>query len=639
MISRLIKPASNLLNLTRNMGLKYVAFRFYYEALKRTPLMIFLFPVKLSDKQYLSLKEFRNEHNSFFIDKAFFAGQTQLQQSKKIKLSSDAQRIVDGEIPFFSSQWFPLSDWYLNPVNEYRFQNKHWSKLHELRYEQGDIKYVWEKSRFCFLHTLLRDNVHNGKDHSRFIFSLITDWIDKNPLNRGPNYICSQEISLRLLNWLFALYYYRNSEHLTESVFNYILTSIYWQAKHVQKNSSFARMAVRNNHAISEALCLYTVGTLFPSFPESKIWKITGKNRLEEECLFQFADDGSYIQNSHNYHRVAIQLYTFALAIARCNNDQFSEQVKNRLLKSVSFLSAMQDSCTGHLPNYGHNDGSLFFPLNSCSYRDYRPQLAALYASLTNSRLYQSGPWDEDLYWFRLPIKDQNPVLPIKDGIQSFEQGGYYVMRIKNTFAFIRCTSFTQRPAHADNLHLDIFTEGKNIIFDRGSFSYNAAEQILSQYLNSSVHNTVSLCDGEQMLKGPRFTWQNWTKKHGPVNTSITDTMLEFSGAISGFYHIISSGVMHKRIIRYHIIEKTWEVIDKVYNWNGSIRQNWNICDDFEASGFSIICKTENGSNVKGDIREGFYSDTYGVSKKIRQLIFKTDSDTLITLIKQDTIV
>ena len=36
----------------------------------------------------------------------------------------------------------------------------------------------------------------------------IEDWILKNPINKGPNYKCSQEITIRIFNWLFVLNYY-----------------------------------------------------------------------------------------------------------------------------------------------------------------------------------------------------------------------------------------------------------------------------------------------------------------------------------------------------------------------------------------------------------------------------------------------
>src|SRR5690606_39335330 len=54
------------------------------------------------------------------------------------------------------------------------------------------------------------------KDLSEFVFAEIESWIDANPINHGPNWRCSQEISLRVFNWCFALYYYQNAERSEE---------------------------------------------------------------------------------------------------------------------------------------------------------------------------------------------------------------------------------------------------------------------------------------------------------------------------------------------------------------------------------------------------------------------------------------
>ena len=40
----------------------------------------------------------------------------------------------------------------------------------------------------------------------------IDSWIKNNPINQGPNYLCSQEISIRLMNWIFAIYFYSESQ-------------------------------------------------------------------------------------------------------------------------------------------------------------------------------------------------------------------------------------------------------------------------------------------------------------------------------------------------------------------------------------------------------------------------------------------
>lgn len=150
------------------------------------------------------------------------------------------------------------------------------------------------KSRFSFLYDIIRYDQKTGKSHASFVFTQIIDWIHQNPLNCGPNYKCSQEISLRILNWVFALYYYRTDKALTEEVFDLLIRSIYGQMKHVRTNINFSRIAVRNNHAITETLTLYLIGLLFPQFPDAKEWKEKGKKWFEEEIKYQIAEDGTF---------------------------------------------------------------------------------------------------------------------------------------------------------------------------------------------------------------------------------------------------------------------------------------------------------------------------------------------------------
>ena len=81
-------------------------------------------------------------------------------------------------------------------------------------------------------------------------------------------------------------------------------------------NINFSRKTVRNNHAITEVLMLYLSGLLFPFFPETKTWKQKGKQWFEEEISYQIYEDGTFLQFSHNYHRVLIQLLTWAFYLS-----------------------------------------------------------------------------------------------------------------------------------------------------------------------------------------------------------------------------------------------------------------------------------------------------------------------------------
>ena len=281
--------------LLRNMGMKYFTFRIQYEIRRKGGMLKKVYPVSLENKKYLSLVEWRSHAMPFFFSNRDSVRST---NTDITLLSEKVNRMLCGEFCFFSSHWYNLGmdyDWMTNPDTNYKYDSKvHWT----------DIKYVWEKSRFSFLYDIIRYDQESGENHAAFVFSQIKDWIYKNPLNCGPNYKCSQEISLRVLNWVFALYYYKDSAELTEDIFKLIIQSVYGQMKHVRTNINFSRIAVRNNHAITETLALYLVGMLFPQFPEAKDWKKNGKRWFEEEIKYQVAEDGTYLQFSMNYHRV-----------------------------------------------------------------------------------------------------------------------------------------------------------------------------------------------------------------------------------------------------------------------------------------------------------------------------------------------
>lgn len=612
-----------IFQILKNMGLKYVLYRMWHEIKKKTGLLKFDFPTSYTIQNFVPLKDWRENAMPFFFFSREDLHDFTMEKEQKEKLKESFENIFNGQILFFNGKWFPLGhsyDWVTNPESGFRYsKNLHWTEIDDFNFNQGDIKYVWEKSRFCYLYTILRYDYHFKKDNSTFVFQEILSWIKSNPLNCGPNFVCSQEISIRMLNWIFCLYFYRYSDHVNEGIFQEILNSIYWQTKHVEKNINFSRIAVRNNHTITEALCLFTMGLLFPWFPEASKWKITGKNILEKEGLFQIYNDGSYIQHSFNYHRAIIQLYTWALNLGRVSGISFSNQLLERLKTSVNFLFQHQDEISGFLSNYGHNDGSIFFPLNNCDYRDYRPQINALYCILNKKSLYKNGAWQEDAFWFS-PQSYPLGCCPIKQITSSFSEGGYFVLRLPDRFSFIRCNKYSSRPAHADNLHLDIWYKGHNILRDCGSFKYNVEKNEALFFMGTKAHNTVTIDNQDQMQKGKRFIWYYWSEF---LNAKIKDNedYCRFTGSINAFKHI-RSGIIHKRTIRQFKKDPIWEIIDIVENYKGEFLQIWNIANNFDELGFKIISTGKKGDLLPENLTSGYYSPTYGIKENSRQINF-----------------
>ena len=240
-----IKKGRLALDFIQNMGWRYIAFRIKYLIEIKSGRLKAKFPTQPSFKTFISLTEWRNNTPHFFFQGKNIKGLTP--EPTQI-LKDNFEKIKSGKVQFFSHTWLDLGvdfNWITNPETNFKYDiAKHWSEIESLSKDSGDIKYVWEKARFSYVYHVIRYDFHYQDDQAEFVLSEIEDFITKNPLNQGPNYVCSQEISLRVLNWTFALYYYKDSEALTEERFKTILNSIYWQLHHVYNNINFSRIAV-----------------------------------------------------------------------------------------------------------------------------------------------------------------------------------------------------------------------------------------------------------------------------------------------------------------------------------------------------------------------------------------------------------
>lgn len=552
------------IQLYHNMGTRYVMYRVFHELEKNLGRLKRKHPAHLKFQKTISIDQWRQTKNAFIIDSK------QLLSFKKYPskiLKQKTEKILVGEFQYFNAKWIRIGknyDWVTNPSNGYRYDAKqHWSEIADLTAEAGDIKYVWEKSRFSYILTIIRYDYHFEQDLSEFVFEEIDSWIQANPINQGPNWRCSQEISLRIFNWCYALYYYQNAPALTEERWQKIQNVIYASLHHVYHHINFSRIAVRNNHAITETLFLALSNILFPYIPETQRWSKDGLKWLEQEIDYQIYDDGTFLQFSMNYHRVVVQLLSLGISVFEKNKRQFSDVVYQKAYKSVNFLyQCMQDE-NGWLPNYGSNDGALFFPLTDADYRDYRPQLNTLHQILTGKSWFMNDEIREDYHWVGGEIKKE-PLEPIvkKQGVQCFDLGGYYLCRNDDFLTFIRCGNHKDRPAQADNLHVDIWYKGENVLRDSGTYQYNTSPEKLNYFMGTTSHNTVMVGEHSQMQKGGRFIWYFWSQKR-EASWKETEDAFVFTGTISAFRQL-NQKALHKRIIEINKHKPIWMVRDTI---------------------------------------------------------------------------
>ena len=608
------------------MGMSYVFFRIYYQVKTRLGLQKKTFPINPEFKKHISFQDWKENLPIFFFFGKNIKG---LKKNPTEDLKINLEDLKKGVYTFFNKTKINLGvdfDWVTNPSTNHKYDiNKHWSEINDLSSEAGDIKYVWEKSRFSFLYDVIRYDYHFDDDQSQFVFQQIENFINKNPINQGPNYKCSQEISLRVLNWTFALYYYKDSKYLTETLFDEIIDSVYWQIHHVYKNIHFSRISVRNNHAITETLMLYLSGKLFPFLPNVKNWSKKGKTWFEQEIEYQIYPDGTFLQFSMNYHRVIIQLLTWGIQLSKLHNDIFKKVVYERAEKSLNFLDICSDTVTGKLPNYGSNDGALFFKLTNDNYRNYRSQLDDLRALLKGYTNYNS----KSCFWYGIqPVNKPPNQIP---ELNEFKDSGYYIIQEGNTKTFIRCGSYKDRPYQSDNLHLDIWLDGNNVLRDNGSYKYNTEKEFLDYFNGSEGHNTVSISGENQMLKGGRFIWYYWIKK-SIATLKKKNSHFIFSGRIKAFKQL-KNNIFHQRKVTKTIDKNRWIIEDEINGLQDKINcQYWHFSKEV-IKNLSISSVDINNKKLEPIIEEKWHSSYYGIKEKSIRLSFKTKTNKFTTKI------
>jgi hypothetical protein len=612
------------------MGLRYFLFRLKFEWMRRSGLLLSRFPVQPKPVQVPELADGLEALNKWPWQAKEMM---EIRPEAGAALKEEVADLLKFRLKLFSTfphQYHNRDDWHRHPETGFLYdKNLHWTKIPDFSPEAGDIKFVWERGRFGHLQTLMRHDLQTGSDHSDWVMEEMESFIEENPVNCGPHFRCSQEISLRVMNWLGAISFYRNSSALNEGRWQKIWQSMYWQVHHVRQNIDFSRIAVRNNHAITETLMLYIFGTLFPEAPDAREWKQNGKRWFEEEIAYQIYPDGSYLQFSMNYHRVVVQLLTLAIRFAEKSGEQFCPIVYERAAASLNFLRFFQDVQSGWLPNYGANDGALFFRFSTAHFRDYRPQLEALELALGKKTRADF----EDGIWFGKSSSSFEKEENRPSAARLFQDGGFAGIRQDSSLLFFRCGSHRDRPTQADNLHLDLWYGGKNILRDAGSYKYNASPEDVRFFFGTESHNAVMLNGADQMLKGPRFVWLHWSQALS-LEVREDENAFILSGEISAFRHL-AADIRHKRTIRASKSHPEWEIQDVFSGDPGSMKTLlWHPGPDFHTD-FFLEVRDENGKILLAEERQGWYSGFYGQKEAAAYWAFNSNGSSFTSRIIQ----
>ena len=478
----------------------------------------------------------------------------------------DAERIEQGEFTLFAHArvkcGFPPG-WHRNPLAGQRAPaDAHWSRIGH--FAHGDIKCVWELGRFSFAYTLARAYWRAGDEKwAESFWRLVEDWREHNPPNRGPHWMCGQEITFRVMAWCFGLYAFLDAATTTPERVAALAQMLAVSGNRIAANFDYA-LSQASNHSISEAVGLWTLGVLFPEFRASAQWEQCGRYWLERLGRELIYDDGGFCQHSANYHRLMLHDYIWALRLAEIVGRPFSVGLKERVRRATDFLWSIQDDVSGGTPCYGANDGALVLPLDNCDYRDFRP-VAQMGRFLTaGERAFEPGPWDEGLVWLFGPTALSAPIVTNKRADCESAESGVYTMRAPNTFVVVHCPRrFRHRPSHADLLHVDLWWNGVNVAIDPGTFSYNAPAPWDGALADTRFHNTVTVDGKDQMHRASRFLWLPWIGgEPGEIRSTATGNLKVWTGSYRSHCRH-GKRAMHRRAVVW-LGGIGWVIVDNI---------------------------------------------------------------------------
>lgn len=512
-----------------------------------------------------------------------------------------------------------LPDWHQSVLTGLKHNSPylHWTKISDFDSGVGDIKGIWELSRFTwvlqFIQNYLATNDTFWLEKSN---QWISNWCANNRANQGVNWKCAQETSLRLLHLASAAMLIQE-----KSPSKAMQTFVQQHIERILPTLSYAK-AQDNNHGTSEAAALIVGASwLLQSQPDNKQavgWYELGRRYLVNRVNRLILPDGTFSQYSVTYHRLMLDTLCFVeLWRQFLNLKAFPQSTVIRLGQASEWLFRMVDEKTGDAPNLGANDGAHILNFSACKYRDFRP------STELGCRLFLG----KHVFDVTFPEQIEACLGPKGDhlsrhSVSVCREGGFAFLRSKDAFCCLNIPVFVFRPSQSDIMHLDFWVDGTNVLRDAGSYSYNTEQKWLEYFPSAEAHNTVQFDNREPMPKLSRFLYANWPRYQ------MLDS--DKKSVISSYQTYF--GAYHKREVT--LVENSLIITDKLRGVRGHARLRWRLpqleweITDQEVYTESLRIRVTCDKSLKVfRLAEGFESRYYGKRTSIPVLEATVDKD------------
>ena len=460
-------------------------------------------------------------------------------------------------------------DWHRDPVTGRTWERLFWTEYNpEKRSAERDSKIVHELNRHQHLPRLAKAWRLTGDErYAAEAVAQLRSWIEQNPPGVGINWQSSLEIAIRSISWLWTLFLLLPSSSLDDEAAQAIGDSLFAQLEHVHRYTS--EFSSPNTHLIGEAAALFIGGLVFRDRKRPAEWMRQGAAFLVQEADRQILHDGVHGDLSACYHCYTLDFYLQALVLAERNSLPFPERVRGKICGMLSFVMHLSTPA-GTIPPIGDDDGGRALALEQRNYASFNDSLGlgAVLFQRPDFK-HRAGVFREETFWLlgRGAWQSYNELetSPPADTQAVFSNAGFVIQRsgwgeLDSQLIFDTggLGQLTGGHSHADALSVVLFSQGRELLVDPGTYVYNCAPEWRSYFRSTRAHNTVAIDASDQAETGGTFRWKTKISTRMRRDESFPGEYLE---AEHDGYQRLPDGVTHRRRL-LHIPGEYWIVVD-----------------------------------------------------------------------------
>lgn len=599
------------------------------------------------------LKTIERYEKRFLFDtkeKETYLGILKNHYSKALETTlSNADLIVEHKFDLLGSGLVnlgPTIDWHQDFKSGFIWENRFYKDINKIRLkDNSDIKVPWELSRFHHFSTLGKAYWISGNEkYAQEFVDQLLDWIRHNPPRIGVNWCNSMEIAIRLANWICAYIFFKSSPCFTHEIKKVFFRSVLIQQIYIYHNLEFGYRRphgggqLNGNHYVADLIGIITPCIVFPELFSNKLYRKT-LNWLYREIQFQVNPDGVHYELSIGYHRLMLEFFLSVALLMTRNGEKFPQFMSAKIQKMLEFVVAYTRP-DGLAPQVRDADNGRLFSFSNLDINDHRYLLnigAVLFDRSDFKAVFPS--FSEEAFWWLGPsgfntfCKLPNTVKNL--GSRAFLESGFYFMRKQDNYLMALCAGGGMGGygghGHNDALSFELFTRGRSVIIDPGTYVYSADPKVRNLFRSTSYHNAVCMDGIEINNFDPNKLFSLPDEAHPQVENWINEDKQDILVCSHSGYAKIPGKIVHKRIILFNKIENYWEITDHLLG-SGShhIKIFFHfapgLIPDNECNEYTILLRDRIGfqfalimsENSGWDIKftRGWISPSYGIKKR-----------------------